>query len=83
MYGTMYGVKRTTIYLPNELKERLERAADAAGVTEAEIVRSAVETELTHRERPALELPLWASRGERTDSARHVDELLAEGFGSQ
>jgi len=50
-YGTMYGMtpgmKRTTIYLPDELKARLEAAAKRRGVTEAEIVRAAVDKELT------------------------------------
>ena len=51
MYGTMYGMKRTTVYLPEELKERLEAAAKARGVTEAEIIRRAVDKEL-HRRPP-------------------------------
>ena len=42
----MYGMKRTTVYLPEELKERLEAAAKTRGVTEAEIVRQAVDKEL-------------------------------------
>lgn len=41
------GMKRTTIYLPDELKARLEAAAKRRGVTEAEIVRRAVDKELT------------------------------------
>jgi predicted transcriptional regulator len=46
----MYGMKRTTIYLPEDLKSRLEAEADRRGVTEAEIVRRAVDRELS---RPA------------------------------
>ena len=47
MYGMAPGMKRTTIYLPDELKARLEAAAKRRGVTEAEIVRRAVDKELT------------------------------------
>lgn len=50
MYGIMYGVKRTTVYLPEELKARLEAAARTRGVTEAEIVRQAVDKELRRSE---------------------------------
>lgn len=46
----MYGMKRTTVYLPDDLKARLEAAAKTRGVTEAEIVRQAVDIELRRRE---------------------------------
>jgi hypothetical protein len=41
-------MKRTTIYLPEELKARLEQEAARRGVTEAEVIRQAVDREL-HR----------------------------------
>jgi hypothetical protein len=47
MYGMNSEMKRTTIYLPDELKGRLEKAAEHRGVTEAEIIRLAVDKELT------------------------------------
>ena len=47
MYGMTPGMKRTTIYLPDELKARLEAAAKRRGVTEADIIRLAVDKELT------------------------------------
>jgi hypothetical protein len=34
----MYGMKRTTIYLPDELKAALERTAAAEGRSEADVV---------------------------------------------
>lgn len=46
----MYGMKRTTVYLPDDLKARLEAAAKTRGVTEAEIVRQAVDKELRRSE---------------------------------
>ena len=76
-YGTMYGVKRTTIYLPEDLKSRLARAAHKAGRTEADLIREGVERLLeSHHAEPRL--PLFASG--KPDLAENVDELLA-GFG--
>ncbi|MFM7146987.1 MAG: CopG family transcriptional regulator [Actinomycetales bacterium] len=51
MYVTRYGVKRTTVYLPDELKSRLEAEARRRGLTEAQIIREAVDKE-TRRPRP-------------------------------
>jgi hypothetical protein len=45
----IYGVKRTTVYLPDGLKTRLEAEAERRGVTEAEIIRLAVDKELLRR----------------------------------
>ena len=75
-YGSMYGVHRTTIYLPVEMKARVAEIARTRGITEAEFIRAAIEQALA-RPRPRGGLfdsgdPTWASRDE---------ELLAEGFG--
>jgi len=75
----MYGMKKTTVYLPDELGRDLKRAAAASGRSEAELIRegiaSVVEAQLTPRPR----IPLFNS-GDPT-LAERVDELLAEGFG--
>lgn len=42
---------RTTVYLPADLKARLEAEAKRRGVTEAEVIRVAVERELSRRPR--------------------------------
>ena len=39
----MYGVKRTTVYFPEEMKAAIERESARRDVTEAEVIRSAVE----------------------------------------
>lgn len=75
----MYGMKRTTIYLPDELKAALERAAAAEGKSEAEIVRAAVATATAVHAHPAPRLPLFESGDARL--AERVDEELARGFG--
>jgi metal-responsive CopG/Arc/MetJ family transcriptional regulator len=62
MYGNVYGMVKTTVYLPEELKGRLERLARDRGRSEAELIRTALE-EFTARERPRPTLPLF-SRGQ-------------------
>jgi len=77
----MYGVKRTTIYLPEELKARLEATARTEGRTEADVIREALERALEQRVSPRPRIPLTARTGESTNWAERVDELLADGFG--
>jgi len=75
----MYGMKRTTIYLPDDLKAALERTATAEGRSEAEIVRSALASATASHAYPPPQLPLFES-GDPT-LAERVDEELARGFG--
>jgi hypothetical protein len=72
-------MKRTTIYLPDDLKAALERTAAATGTSEAEIVREAVAAATARHAYPPPTLPLFSS-GDPT-LALHVDEALADGFG--
>jgi hypothetical protein len=74
VYGTMYGMHRTTIYLPQELKQRLTNEARLRGVSEAELIRTALEIAL---DRP---LPRGGIISSDTLIASRVSELL-EGFG--
>jgi hypothetical protein len=77
----IYMVK-TTVYLPEHLKERLEEAARVSGDSEARIIRSAIEGWLESLlPRP---VPHWGTIdfGD-PDLASKVDEVLAEGFGQQ
>lgn len=78
----MYGVKRTTIYLPDDMKTRLEQIAADEGVTEAAVIRAALADAIERRDRPAVRLPLLESTGTPRDWAERVDEVLREtGFG--
>jgi hypothetical protein len=43
MYGTMGGMEKTTVYLTTEQKQALERAARAAGRSEARLIREGIE----------------------------------------
>jgi hypothetical protein len=71
-------MRKTTIYLPEGLKRRLENAANRSRASEAQIIRTAVER-LLDAETPRPTLPLFDS-GDPTFAER-ADEILHEGFG--
>jgi len=74
----MYGMQKTTVYIPEELKRSLARAAAARGCREAELIREALRTVIAHAAPPRPRLPLFKSRKPRL--AERVDQALA-GFG--
>lgn len=78
MYGIMYGMHKTTVYVPEDLKRALARMAAARGQSKAELIRDALRaaTSLGAPARPRL--PLFESRKPRL--AERVEEALA-GFG--
>jgi len=78
-YGKIYGMVKTTIYLPAELKRRVERAAQTQRRSEADVIRRALDSAVPALEYPRPTLPLFKSG--RGDIAERVEELLAEGFG--
>jgi metal-responsive CopG/Arc/MetJ family transcriptional regulator len=53
-------VRKTTIYLPDELKKRVERTARRQQRSEAEVIRAAIE-QFTNAEPPRPTLPLFKS----------------------
>jgi len=75
----MYGMRRTTVYLPDDLKIAVERAAERGGTSEADIIRSAVAAATADQAHPRPRLPLFDS-GDSALSER-VDAELAAGFG--
>lgn len=78
VYGIMYGMNRTTVYLPDELKAALKRAAAVTGRSEAALIREGVEHVAASVQRPRPRLPLFDS-GDPT-LAERAEELL-DGFG--
>ena len=80
MYVMMYGVKRTTIYLPDDMKAAVELVAREEGRTEADVIRAAVAAALDARPRPQPRIPLWEDGLGDPTIAERSDELL-EGFG--
>ena len=75
----MCGMKRTTLYLPSDLKAALARTAEAQGKSEAEVVRAAVAIATAEHVHPSPRLPLFESGD--PSLAERVDEELAAGFG--
>ena len=72
-------MRKTTLYLPDDLKRELERAAAATGRSEADIVREGIRLALARRVPPPPTIPIFV--GKDGDVAARVDELLAQGFG--
>ena len=70
---------KTTVYLPQALKEALARLAGRQGRSEAELVRLAVERLVEAEGHPSPRLPLFQSND--PDLAENADEHLA-GFGA-
>jgi Arc/MetJ-type ribon-helix-helix transcriptional regulator len=70
---------KTTIYLPEDLKRRLEKSAARSGASEAEVIRTAVERLLDTESPPRPTLPLFRSGDPRL--AERTEELLRESFG--
>lgn len=76
----MYGMEKTTVYLPRHLKQALSRAARRTGRSEAELIREGVALVSATSETPAPRLPLFESG--QPELAEHVDEAL-RGFGER
>jgi hypothetical protein len=75
----MYGMYKTTVYLPDELKHAVEHKARSQGISEAEVIRDAIATATAgYFNPPSPRLGLFDA-GE--EIASRVDELLAQGFG--
>ena len=84
MYGIMYGImkpKKTTIYLPDELKKAVEQVAERDRISEAMVIRDAIQTAVDARRAPEPRIPLVATGLGAPDIAERVDEILDEGFG--
>jgi hypothetical protein len=72
----MYGMQKTTVYLPDDLKAAVTGEARRRGVAEAEVIRSAIAAAVR---RPKPHGGLFASA---KPLAERVDELLP-GFGER
>lgn len=81
IYGTIYGVKRTTVYLGDEQKRQLEEIAARTSRSEAELIRVGVDQVIEeHRLRRRKPQALFALDDPVLDDPERVDEAL-EGFG--
>jgi hypothetical protein len=78
MYGITYGMQKTTVYLPDDLKAALARAAVETGKSEAELIREGVQ----HVVRQCPPPPSFGIFNSGIpDLGSRVDEFLAKGFG--
>ncbi|HEX9161309.1 MAG TPA: CopG family transcriptional regulator [Thermoanaerobaculia bacterium] len=72
-------MKKTTLYLPDDLKRKVERVARQQGRSEADVIREAIVAAVKSTA-PRPRIPLVKRTGRVTNIAEHVDELL-DGFG--
>ncbi len=72
------GMNKTTVYLPDDLRDAVKRVARTRGVPEAEVIREAIRTHVA-KERPRPRGGLYSSG---QPIAHRVDELL-KGFGER
>jgi hypothetical protein len=80
-YGTIYGVKRTTIYLTDAQKQELEVLSARTTRTESDLIREGLDRILeTHRAKRRKPGALFALSDPVLDDPCRVDEAL-EGFG--
>lgn len=80
-YGTMYGVKRTTIYLTDAQKEELEMLSDRTTRTESDLIREGVDQVLdAHRVVRQKPRALFALSDPVLDDPDRAEQAL-EGFG--
>lgn len=78
-YGMVYGMQKTTVYVPPEVKRALGRLASARGTSEAELIREALRNIVAEAPAPRPRLPLIESG--KPMLAESLDEAL-QGFGS-
>lgn len=73
-----YGMTKTTVYLPRELKQALAKLARRRQCSEAELLREAVSRLTGEADAPLPKLPLFRASG--PSIAEDVEPAL-EGFG--
>jgi Arc/MetJ-type ribon-helix-helix transcriptional regulator len=73
-------MEKTTVYLPDDLKRALRRAANASGRSEAELIREGIGLVTGSHRIAEARLPLFESGD--PDLAERADEALA-GFGQR
>jgi Arc/MetJ-type ribon-helix-helix transcriptional regulator len=76
----MYGMQKTTVYLPDDLKRTLEQVATSRGCSEAELIREAVRALTGGDTHPRPRMPLF--RSGRRGLAERVGQAL-KGFGER
>ena len=78
----MTRMKKTTVYLTDELKRALEHAAADRQCSEADLIREAVQAITRGDRRPRPRLPLFKSGRRARGLAERIDRAL-DGFGTR
>ena len=78
IYGKLYGMQKTTVYIPSDIKSALGKLATARGLSEAEVIRQALRAVTAQIVPPRPRLPLFKSGKPRL--AEQIDDAL-KGFG--
>ena len=78
IYGKLYGMQKTTVYIPADIKSALGKLATARGLSEAEVIRQALRAVTAQIVPPRPRLPLFKSGKPRL--AEQIDDAL-KGFG--
>lgn len=81
--GTIYGMQKTTVYLPEELDLRLEAEAQASGLSKAELIRRGVTALLEASDRPKRSGPLPVFDSGRPRTAEELDDELRDQLASR
>jgi len=76
----MYGMKKTTIYIPTELKRDLDAASAREGRSSADFIRDAITSAIDAQRAPDPRVPLTTRGLGDPTIAERTDELL-EHFG--
>ena len=77
----MYGMVKTTVYLPDELKAALARVAAERSISEAELIREALGEKVSAATAARPRVALFAEGLGDATAAERVDEML-DGFGA-
>ncbi len=78
IYGNLYGMQKTTVYIPSDVKLALGKVATARGLSEAEVIRQALRAVTAEIVPPRPRVPLFKSGKPRL--AEQIDDALT-GFG--
>ena len=73
-------MKKTTLYLPDDLKQKIEAVARREHKSEADVIRDAIAAAVNGKSAPIPRIPLTTKGLSDPTIAERVDELL-DGFG--
>lgn len=74
-------MQKTTIYLPDDLKQRLEKISRTTGKPEAAVIRDAIRVATQDAATPRPRVPLMDRGLGNATIAENVEALLDEKFG--